>query len=70
MTRSTIEELLEREPFVPFRIVLSSGKEYDVVNPRLLALGESQITLYAPKSDQFSILRLNQISSLDVSHAA
>jgi hypothetical protein len=62
----TIRDLLHAEPFAPFRIVLTSGKEYDVSNPDLVALGESQITLYAPKSDRWSVLRLNQIASVDV----
>lgn len=62
----TIRELLDRDPFVPFRIVLTSGKEYDVSDPHLVALGQSQLNLYAPKSDRYSVLRLNQIASVDV----
>jgi hypothetical protein len=62
----TIRELLHREPFAPFRVVLTSGSSYDVTNPDLVALGQSQITLYAPKSDRWSILRLNQIAAVDV----
>jgi hypothetical protein len=66
MMIDTIRELLHGAPFTPFRIILTSGKEYDVKNPDLVALGESQITLYAPKSDRWSVLRLNQIASVDV----
>jgi hypothetical protein len=62
----TIRGLLARDPFTPFRIVLTSGKEYDVSDPSLVALGQSQINLYAPKSDHWSVLRLNQIASIDV----
>jgi len=61
-----IRELLHADPFVPFRIVLSSGREYLVQNADLVALGETQINLFAPKSDQWSIIRINQISSIDV----
>jgi hypothetical protein len=66
----TIEEMLSRDPFLPFRIILTSGKEYEVSNPRLVALGKSQITVYAPRSDHFSILRLNQIASIESAQAA
>ena len=66
----SLKELLDRDPFVPFRIVLTSGKEYEITNPHLVALGESQITVYPPRSDKWSILRLNQIASLDVGQAA
>jgi hypothetical protein len=62
----SIRDLLHGEPFVPFRIILTSGREYDVTNPDLVAVGESQITLYAPKSDRWSILRINQIASVEM----
>jgi hypothetical protein len=61
----SIRDLLHKDPFIPFRIVLTSGKEYDVLNPDLVATGESQMTLYAPKSDKWSILRLNQVASVE-----
>ncbi len=63
-------EMLNREPFVPFRIVMTSGHEHEVVNPNLVAVGESQINVYAPKSDRYVILRLNQIAALHVAQAA
>ena len=66
----SLREMIHRDPFIPFRIVLTSGKEYEIVNPDLRAIGESQITVYAPRSDNWSILRLNQIASIDVTHAA
>jgi hypothetical protein len=63
-------DLLSRDPFVPFRIVMTSGHEHDVGNPHLVAVGESQINVYAPKSDRYVILRLNQISAFHVAQAA
>ena len=66
----SLEELLRRYPFVPFRIVLTSGKEYQVKHSQLVAIEASQITVYAPKSDDWSILRMNQIASIDVTQAA
>ncbi len=66
----SIRELLDRDPFVPFRIVLTSGKEYEVNDPHLVALGQTLINIFAPKSDNWSELRLNQISSIDVGQAA
>lgn len=49
----SLDELINREPFLPFRIVLTSGKEYSIVNPNLLAIGQTQLTVYAPKSDDW-----------------
>ena len=65
-----LHELLKRDPFTPFRIVLTSGKEYVIGDPQLVAVGESQLTVYAPRSDNWSILRLSQIASIDVNQAA
>ena len=57
-------ELLDREPFMPFRISLTSGEGFDVQNPHLVAVGESVIHVLFPKSDRFTILRWNQVASL------
>jgi hypothetical protein len=67
---NSLYEMINRDPFIPFRIVLTSGKEYLIVNPNLLAIGQTQLTVYAPKSDDWSILRMNQIASIDVTQAA
>jgi hypothetical protein len=70
MTLDGIRELINREPFTPFRIILTSGKEYDVTNPDLVALGQTQVIIYEARSDRYSILRLNQLSSIDVQQPA
>jgi hypothetical protein len=63
-------ELLKREPFVPLRVVLTSGDGFDVLNPHLVAVGESMIHVMRPKSDRYAILRLNQIASIEVMEPA
>ena len=60
--REEITELLDRDPFVPFRIVLTSGQGYDVDNPNLVALGETMLHIFFPKSDRYAALRLNQVA--------
>lgn len=62
--RESIIEMLNRDPFVPFRIVLTSEDGFDVINPDLVAMGQSQLTLYHPRSDRWEILRLSQVTSL------
>ena len=61
-----IEELLNKDPFQPFRIVLTSGQSYDVLNSNLVAWGESQMTVYFPKSDRWASFRINQIVSIEI----
>jgi hypothetical protein len=36
MTLDTIEDLLKRQPFEPFRIVTSSGDRYEVRHPEMV----------------------------------
>jgi len=68
--KEQLQELLDRDPFVAFTILMTSGHEYEVTNPHLVALGQSQMTVYVPKSDKNHILRLNQVASLHVAQAA
>jgi hypothetical protein len=60
-----IRELLQQEPFVPFRIMLTSGQGFDVGYPGLLAEGQTQLIYCFPKSDRYAILRLNQLASIE-----
>lgn len=60
-----IRELLQQEPFVPFRIMLTSGQAYEVGYPGLLAEGQTQLIYCFPKSDRYAILRLNQLASIE-----
>src|SRR5262245_18077667 len=40
---SEIRELIEREPFRPFRIQLSNGKHYDIHDPLAVAVMRNQL---------------------------
>jgi len=61
-----IREMLEREPFVPFSVVMSSGDRIKVENPDLVAIVEPQLTYYFPRSNGVAHLRLGQIALLQV----
>lgn len=65
-----IRELLDRDPFQPFRIVLTNGDRYDVTDPHLVALGEALIFYAFPRSDRLANLRLSQIAALETLQAA
>ena len=62
------EILLDREPFVPFRIV-TSGREYEVGNPSLVAMGQSLMHIFFAKSDRYATLRLTEVVSTEVGDA-
>ncbi len=65
----SIVKMLDAKPFHPFRIVLTSGSAYDVTNPHLVAMGQSQIVFCFPRSDRHAILRLNQIAAIETIQA-
>jgi hypothetical protein len=60
-----LQELLRKEPFVPFRIVLTSGSTYDVTSPLRVAVGQSELAYYFPRSDRLAHLRVNQLAALE-----
>lgn len=70
MMLATIRDLLERVPFHLFRIVLTSGDRYEITDPHLIAIGESQIFYCYSRSDRFSFIRINQIAAIDMIKAA
>lgn len=61
----TIRDMRRRNPFIPFRIVMSSGESIVVENLELLAIGESQLVYCLPHSDRVAYLRLNQVSLVE-----
>lgn len=49
MTVQTFRELLTARPFKPFRVVMSSGKAYEIPHPEMAFLSKS--TLYVGIGD-------------------
>lgn len=65
-----LKQMLDREPFVAFQIKLTSGEAYRVTTPYQIAIGQTQLDYYHPRSDRKAIIRLNQIVALDEASAA
>jgi hypothetical protein len=59
------KEMLGAEPFVPFRIVLTSGTRCDMTSPYQVAIGKTQFDYYYPKSDHKALLRQNQVTAYE-----
>lgn len=62
--------MMDRDPFQPFRIILTRGDRYDITNPHLLALGRTLLIVCYPRSDRFAVLRLNQLAAIEALEAA
>ena len=63
-TLDTIVHLKRSDPFIPFRIVMSSGDRFLIENPDALAIATSQLHYY-PRSGMGIHLRLNQIAAVE-----
>jgi hypothetical protein len=57
--------MLDREPFTPFRICLSSGESYDVRNPHMVALMKSKAFVALPDSERWTFVSYLHIASLE-----
>jgi hypothetical protein len=62
-------QILERRPFVPFQIKLSSGESLDVRHPEMAALGKSQLIVIDPVTDRMAIAALLHIAAIETQSA-
>ncbi len=65
MIRDNIRELLDRDPFAPFRLVLSSGRHYDVLDPQMTVLLKSEIFIAFPDGERSSLIPLLHVTSVE-----
>lgn len=63
--RDNIREFLERDPFVPFRMIMSSGKTYDVMSPRLAVLLKSEVFVAFPDGERWAHVPLLHITAIE-----
>jgi hypothetical protein len=61
----TIRKLRTRDPFIPFRVVMSSGEAHVIEDSELLAIGQSQLIYCRPHSDRVVYLRMSQIAEIE-----
>lgn len=66
MTVASIRELLDREPFHPFRVRAGSGAAYDVLNPGLVVVMKSQLLIAEPKSDRYSLIPFLHVAGIEI----
>jgi hypothetical protein len=52
MTADAVFARLRRRPFVPFRIILTSGTTYDIMHPEMLFISKSGLTVAIYDRDQ------------------
>ena len=75
ITASDIQEKLNERPFVPFRVIMSSGQFYDIRHPDLVLVGKRHLFVGTASEDNptmfdrsslLSMLHLAALESLPV----
>jgi hypothetical protein len=64
MNAESIREMLNRRPFEPFEIVMSSGERHTVKHPEFAILMPSRVIVTDPIADQAAILSLMHITEM------
>lgn len=64
-TAHNLQEFLDREPFVPFRLVMTSGKTYDVVTANSAALLKSEIFVVFADGERYAHVPYLHIASIE-----
>ncbi len=59
-----LQELLEQEPFEAFRIRMSDGETYDIVNPALAVAMDTKLFLAMPR-DRWKFLSYINMTSVE-----
>jgi len=75
MTVQTFRELLDRRPFRPFRLIMSSGQAYDVRHPEMAMLTRSDMLVGINVEDgvpaEFKICSLLHVATVEpIDHGA
>ena len=60
-----IQELRDREPFVPFSILMTSGNKYVIERGGNLVELKSELFYAMPGGEDFVFLRKNQIAAIE-----
>jgi hypothetical protein len=64
--RGEVLKMLDAEPFAFFQMVMASGDRYEITDRHQVAVGKNALVVFPPR-ETHSYLRLNRISSIDVS---
>jgi hypothetical protein len=68
MTAESFREILRREPFEPFRVVMSSGESYNVMHPEMALVSARSLVLAIPDPSRAEGERFAFCSYLHVAH--
>jgi hypothetical protein len=69
MTKREIQERLDKQTFEPFRVNVTDGKHYDVVDPSLVVAMDTRVFIALP-DNRWTLIALRHVTSLEDLQAA
>lgn len=63
--RDIIRDLLDRDPFEPFRILTSGGESFTIRDPHAIALLKSELFIAHSDSDRWTFVPRMHIAAVD-----
>lgn len=63
--RDIIRDLLDRDPFEPFRILTSGGESFTIRDPHAIALLKSEVFIAHPDSDRWTFVPRLHVAAVD-----
>jgi len=70
MNPENVREWLQRRPFEPFLVRLSSGVSYEVRHPENAVLTKNKLVIVYPETDSVAICALLHITSIETPQPA
>ena len=64
MNAEAIREMLDRRPFEPFEVIMSTGERHIIKHPEFLMLLPSRAVVGDPVTDRVSVLSLMHVTEL------
>jgi hypothetical protein len=65
MIRENILEMLDKEPFSPFRILTSGGEAFIIRDPHSVALMKSNVFIATPGTDRSTYIPYLHVAAVD-----
>lgn len=71
ITSADVHDKLKQRPFVPFRVIMSSGDKYDILHPDLVLIGKRHLFVGTASDDnpawfdRSSLLSLLHVAALE-----
>jgi hypothetical protein len=69
MSAEDLQELLNKQPFEPFRIKLSNGDAHEIRDPNLVVVMKTKVFIAFP-NDRFTLCSLLHVTSVESLQAA